>query len=110
MAVILDMLDVYFGWIGLPLNDVQYAYVAATFARLCEHHPVFGLQQSPHNIENCGLPHHLGLFDVLASEGRVGCHEKMTTGSRYQGGYNANKIVVHVSGITERGGASGHDG
>lgn len=110
MVRILDIFGAYFGRICLSLNDVQYAYVAATFAWLCEHHAVLGLQQSPHDIKNCSLTHQLGLFDILASEGRVRCHEKMTTRSRYQGGYNSNKIIVHVARITERSSARGHNG
>ena len=110
MVRLLDTCGLYFGRIGLSLNDVKYAYVAATFARLGEHHPVFGLQQSSHDIEDCGLAHHLSLFDVLAGERCVRCHEKVTTRSRYQGGYNANKIVMHVAGITKGSGARGHNG
>lgn len=110
MVRLLDILAAYFGRIGLSLNDAKYAYVAATFTWLCEHHPVFGLQQSPHDIKNCGLTNHLSLFNVLAGERCVRCHKKVTPRSRYQGGHNANKIVVHVAGITKCSGARGHNG
>ena len=34
----------------------------------------------------------------------------MTTRGRYQGGYNANKVVMHITRVSKSSGTGGHDG
>ena len=58
----------YLSWIGLSLNDVEDAYIAATFTGRCGHHAVLRLQKPAHNIQNRRFPYRLCLFHVIARE------------------------------------------
>lgn len=41
------------------------------------------------------------LIDVVAGEGSVGGHQEMAAGRRYEGCDNADKVIVHVSWVSE---------
>lgn len=49
----------HLGGVHLPLDDVEDGDVAVVGLAIptCGHHHVLGLQQSPHDIQDCGLPH-----------------------------------------------------
>lgn len=49
----------YLGGVHLPLDDVEDGDVAMVGLAIPArgHHHVLGLQQPPHDIQDCGLPH-----------------------------------------------------
>ena len=68
----------YLGGVDLPLDDVEYGDVAVLVrprhipldARA--HHHVLGLQQPPHHVQDCRLPH---VGEVLEQSRRAGDDE-----------------------------------
>ena len=112
--------------IHLSLNDVQYGNVARRFAapiRGRDHH-VLGLKKPAHDVENRGLLDAGGLG--INGEGSVAGHKKMKAGRGDERSHCRNmrrimamhdgrhtktdQIVVHVTGVAQRGRARCHDG
>lgn len=58
----------YIRRVCFSLNYVEDTDVAAGFAGVDGNHAVLRLQQTAHDIQNSGLTHCLGLFDVVAGE------------------------------------------
>lgn len=96
--------------VNFALDHVQDGNVAALLAGNSRDHAILGLEESAHDVEHCSLSHSLGLFDLIACEGGVGCHEEVASRSWDEGGEDADEIVVHVAWISESRGASRHDG
>lgn len=96
--------------VGLALDDVENADVAAGFAGVDRDHAVLGLQQPTHYVQHRCLAHCLGLVDVVACEGCVRCEEEVAARRGDQRGDDPDEVVVHVPRVTECGCRSGHDG
>ena len=88
------------GWIHIALNHIQDRDVTTLLARYCRHHSIFGLQKSPHDIQNSGFPDSFGLLNIVGGERRVGSHEEVASRSWNQGSNNANEIIVHIARIS----------
>ena len=91
------------GWIHISLNDVQDRDVATFLSRDCRDHSILRLEESTHHIQNGSFANCLCLFDVVARERCIGGHQEMASRSWYQGGDNADKVVVHISWVSKGG-------
>src|SRR3954465_10315342 len=100
----------YIRGIGFALDDVEDGDVAALLAWICRNHPILRLQQPSHNIQDSSFSNSLCLFDVVASERRIGGQQEMAAWCRDERSYYADKIVVHVAGIAECSRAGRHYG
>lgn len=100
----------HISWINLALNDIKNGDVATLLAWICGDHAVLGLEETTHDVENSGFSHGLGLLDGVACEGCVGGHEEMTAGCRNKGGYDADKVVMHIAWVSEGSCTGRHDG
>lgn len=89
------------GWIGFASDDVQDADVAALLRRSSRHHAILGLEESPHHIKHSGLPHRLGLFDIVARERSIRRHQEVAARCWDQRRDDADEIVVHVAGVSK---------
>ena len=96
--------------IRLALYNIQHRDITTTLPRRHRHHPILGLQQSPHDVEHSGLAHGLGSLDVGRCEGRVRGHEVVAAGRGDEGGDDAAEVVVHVAWVAEGGCGGGHGG
>lgn len=56
----------YISGIDFALNDIQNGDITSSFAWCCKHHTVFGLEETPHNVEDSRSPDRFGL--VTSSE------------------------------------------
>lgn len=95
--------------IGFALDDIEDANVAAGFAGDNRNHAVLGLQQTAHDVQDCGFPNCFRLFDIVAREGCVGCDQEMAAWGRNERGGDPHEIIVHVAGVAEGGRRSRHD-
>ena len=65
--------------VDFPLNDIEDGHVFSFFGWSTDH-DVVGVEQSPHDIQNCCFLYIRGL--LFYGEGSVSCHEEMTPWSR----------------------------
>ena len=68
--------------VNFSLDNIEYGYVAALFARICGHHAILRLEQTAHDVQNCGFANCLGRLDIIAGERSIGGHEKMASRCR----------------------------
>ncbi len=85
------------------MNDVQDADIAALLAGCGRYHAVLRLQQSSHDVQYRSLTHCFGLLDVVTSEWRVRSHEEVAAWHWDQRCNDADKIVMHIAGISKGG-------
>jgi len=93
----------------VSLNNVEDGDVACSFARSCGYHAVFGLEESTHYVEYRGTSNGFGLVDLIACEGRVGSHEKVTTRCGDERCDDTDQVVVHVTWISKSLGTGSDD-
>ena len=72
-------------------------------------HHVLWLQEATHHVQNGGFPHGRGVGH-FGAEWRVPRHQEVEVGGGYEGGDQADEIVVHVGGVAEGGRRDRHDG
>jgi len=51
----------YISGIDFALNDIQNGDITSSFTWCRKHHTIFGLEETPHNVEDSRSPDRLGL-------------------------------------------------
>lgn len=97
---------VYLCGVNCALNDVEDGDVT-TFLRRGRNHDVFLLCQTTHDIQHRCLAY-CGGCNLREHDGCVTGHEEMATRGGDEGGDEADEVVVHVTGITQRRRRRGH--
>ena len=92
----------YIGRISLSLNDIKDGDIATLLGGRGRDHPVLGLQEPTHHIQDSCLSHRFRLVDSVTREGCVGGLEEVAFRGRDQGGDHAYEVVVHVSWVSKR--------
>lgn len=87
--------------VHLSLDDVEDGDVAVVGLTVsaCGHHDIFRLQEPPHHIQNCSLPH--ACHRLIGGQRCVSSHEEVEARSGDEGCNQSNQVIVHVSRVTE---------
>lgn len=126
----------YLCGVNFSLDDVEDSNVAVTGLSLSSsgHHHILGLQQSPHHIQHCRLPHtsnlrrcFISVFDpndscsiissseisatyrLVSGQWCVTRHEEVETWSGNEWSDQTNQVIVHVARVAKRSCARRHD-
>lgn len=89
--------------VGLALDDIQDADVAAGLAGCDGYHAILGLEESAHDIEDGSFAHSLCLCDGVSREWRVGRDQEVGPRSGNQRGNDTYKIIMHVARVPKSG-------
>lgn len=91
----------YIGRISFSLDNIEDRDITALLGRRSRDHPVLGLQETTHHIQNSRLSHRFRLIDPVTRKGRVGSLKEVAFRGGDQGGNHADEVVVHVSWISK---------